>query len=107
MATNPERVRDLLGEDIPEGGVESDTMFTNAKITDLLAQANDDVNAAVAEGWRIKAAKYADLVDTSEGTSKRAMSDLHTHALRMAATYGVSEATSTTGRTRTRAIVRE
>jgi hypothetical protein len=105
MATNPERVRDLLGEQIPLGGHASDTMFTDEKIADLLLQAGDNVEAAVAEGWRIKAANYADLVDTAEGTSKRSMSDLHEHALRMAATYS-SESGGVRARSGSRPIVR-
>lgn len=103
MASDLERVRELLGEQIPAGGSETDTMFTNARLLDILATTGD-IESATAEGWRIKAAEYADLVDTSEGTSKRAMSDLHQHALRMADSY-VASVTRRTG-TRTRPIVR-
>lgn len=88
MATNAEIVRERLGEVIPADGNESDTAFTEAQILDLLARNGNIINRAVAEGWTIKAANYADLVDTAEGTSKRSMSDLHAHALRMADEYG-------------------
>lgn len=73
-------VRAKLGERIPPAGSDSDTMFTNAEILDLLA-AHGGVEGAVLEGWRRKAAEFANLVDTTEGTSKRAMSNLHAQAL--------------------------
>lgn len=100
MATDAERVRDLLGEPIPEGGSDTDTLFSSQKITDLLTDAGGDVEAAVAEGWRVKAALLADLVDTTEGTSKRAMSNLHKNALAMA------QASGTPSPTRLQKIVR-
>lgn len=107
MATPAERVRALLGEPIPLGGVDTDTMFTDAQILDLLAVAADDVEAAVVEGWRQKAAAYASLVDTQEGTSKRAMSDLHANALRMVQSLtGPTAIIGSSGRTRSRQIVR-
>lgn len=73
-------VRAKLGERIPQDGDDTDTMFTNAEILDLLATYGG-VEGAVLEGWRRKAAEFASLVDTTEGTSKRAMSNLHAQAL--------------------------
>lgn len=86
MATAVEELRELLGERIPTGGSDADTMFTDARLLDLL-NTTESRDEALAVAWKIKAAEYADLVDTSEGTSKRAMSDLHKHALQMAASY--------------------
>lgn len=83
--TDAERVRMLVGEVVPENGADTDTMFLNEQILDLLA--GRTVEAAVAEAWRMKAAQLADLVDTAEGTSKRSMSDLHAHALSMVEMY--------------------
>lgn len=37
--------------------------------------------------WTQKAAKYAGLVDVTEGSSRRAMSDLHKNALNMSKFY--------------------
>lgn len=88
MATDAEIVRERLGERLPEGGNDSDTNFSDAQILDLLTRNGNVLDRAVAEGWSIKAGIYADLVDTAEGTSKRSMSDLHAHALRMAEQYG-------------------
>lgn len=78
MATPSENLRAVLGERIPALGTEADTMFTDAELLDLLAIYGED---AEIEGWRRKAAEFASLVDTTEGTSKRAMSDLHSQAL--------------------------
>lgn len=104
MATNAQRVRQLLGEEIPVDGSESDTLFRDDQILDLLTRAGG-VEGAVAEGWRVKAGHYVDLVDTAEGTSKRAMSDLHKNALAMAAHYrGI--VTRDMGVTRVHKIVR-
>lgn len=103
MATDVERVRELLGESIPAGGTEADTMFTDARIQEVLDENNGDVNEAVAWGWDVKAASYADLVDTAEGTSRRSMGDLHAHALRMAS---ASKGDTNTGGTRIHQIER-
>ena len=88
MATDAERVRSRLGERIPEGGSEADTLFTNQEIQDLLD--GRSIEEAVLEGWKTKAGLLSDLVDTAEGTSKRAMSDLHANALRMVASMETS-----------------
>lgn len=105
MATNAEIVRQKLAETIPNGGTAADTMFSDAEITDLLSRNGDDVDKAVYEGWGIKAANFAGFVDSAEGTSKRSMSDLHQHALRMANSFN-SSGTGSTGVTRIRPIVR-
>lgn len=78
-------VRELIGERVTAGSTEADTMFTDLEIGEILDRNGGSISATVAEAWRIKAAAFASLVDTSEGTSKRAMSDLHENALRMAA----------------------
>lgn len=103
MATDVERVRELLGEEIPAGGSEGETNFTDARITEMLEEFSGNIHDTVAYGWRVKAAKYADLVDTAEGTSRRSMGDLHAHALRM---VGDSDDGSSTGGTRLHQIVR-
>jgi len=104
MATAAEQVRQLLGEEVPIDGSDTDTLFLDAQIDDLISSTSS-VDAAVAQGWRIKAAKFADLVDTAEGTSKRAMSDLHKNALAMAKTF--SEGSILTGdRTRIHKLTR-
>lgn len=74
-------LRLYLGESVPDGGAESDTMFTSAQLVALLARAGGDLHRATAEGWSIKAAHYARLVDVSDGGDSRAMSQLHRQAL--------------------------
>lgn len=82
MATAQEELlREYLGEDIPEGGSDSDTMFSHAAVTALLARNQGDIRAATSEGWSIKAAKYARQVDVSDGTDNRQMSQLHRQAV--------------------------
>lgn len=98
-------VRELLNEDIPVGGTEEDTLFTDAQIQGWI-DATSNTDSAVVIGWRAKAAKYADLVDTAEGTSKRAMSDLHAHALAMLKSYTDTSVGGLGGVTRQHKIVR-
>lgn len=83
-----ERLRLFLGENIPDGGAESDTMFSDMQIQDFLDRAGTagTIQAAVF-GWQVKAAEYANLVDVTEGPSSRAMSDLYKAALEMVKHY--------------------
>lgn len=81
--TDVTRLRRKLGENIPAGGSDADTMFTNVEVQALLDDSGSDVTKAALEGWRAKAAEYSNLVNVSEGNSQRQMSDLHKHALTM------------------------
>jgi hypothetical protein len=45
-------------------------------------------NDAVGEVWAEKAARFSALVDVTEGSSSRRMSQMHAHALKMAGQYG-------------------
>jgi hypothetical protein len=83
---NVENLRQYLGEPIPLGGDESDTLFTDAQLEQLILDTGDWEHA-LNQGWAQKAASYAGLVDTAEGTSKRSLSDLHRHALDMVNLY--------------------
>lgn len=94
MATAVEQVRELVGEVIPAGGTEADTLFTNVRLAELIAEMGTVTDAA-GRAWQIKAAALADLVDTAEGTSKRAMSDLHKHAVAMVEVYDGSSGSVT------------
>lgn len=82
MATaNELLLRTYLGEQIPEGGSDADTQFTAAEVTALLARNNNDPVAAAVEGWTTKAARYANLIDTSDGSSSVSLSQLHRQAV--------------------------
>lgn len=98
-------VRELIGESIPQGGGEADTLFTDLQVQAWI-DSTSSTDSAVVLGWKAKAARYADLVDTSEGTSKRAMSDLHEHALKMIQYYDGTAGGTTSGRTRVHKLTR-
>lgn len=100
--TDGDRLRSLLGEEIPAGGTEADTLFTDEKIEDVLLASGGDLDAAALSGWRIKAAKLSDLVNVTEGNSSRAMSDLHKNALAMVKYYEGGGADGTPGGVRGR-----
>jgi hypothetical protein len=76
-----------LGERIPADGTEADTLFTDAELSQLITDSSGDWSNVLSDGWAAKVAAYAGLVDTAEGTAKRALSDLHEHALKMAEFY--------------------
>jgi hypothetical protein len=94
-----ERLRQLLGEDIPASGSASDTLFTEEEISDLLEQSNS-VERAAYEGWRVKAARLSSLVDTTEGNVQRKFSQLLSNAQDMIKTYSRASEGPTEGRTR-------
>lgn len=100
------RLRTLLGEVIPPAGSAADTMFSDAQILDFLALGNDDIERAAYEGWRAKAANFANLVDVTEGNASRKLSDLLDHANNMVKLYSKSSSGPTEGRTRIGKIVR-
>lgn len=93
MNRSPEqRLRALLGESIPAGGLASDTMFSDEEIEDLLEQGTDSnlaksVEAAAYYGWLEKMANYANLVTVNEGNALRELTELHRNAQRMVDRY--------------------
>jgi|SRR5882672_424352 len=95
-----DRLRALIGEKIPDGGEETDTQFSNVEMENLLLDSGYHLERAAFEGWRLKAAIYADLVNVTEGNASRQMSDLHKHALDMVKAYSVTSSVLTQGRTR-------
>jgi hypothetical protein len=95
MATAAQRteIRLKLGEVIPEGGTDADTLFSDIQV-DNLVDKHGSVDAALGEGWQIKAGLLAGLVDIAEGGSKRNLSSLYQNALRMAEVYGFNDLSS-------------
>ena len=107
MASTPEeKLRALLGEKIPEGGTFHDTLFTDLQIQELVQEANGDIERAAYEGWRIKLAEFANLVDVTDATAQRKMSDLRNNAEGMVKLYQRASGGNTEGRTRVGRIVR-
>ena len=104
--SDSERLRLLLGEQIPDTGRPEDTLFSEAEIAQLLTDANGDFDRAAYEGWRLKAAIFANLVDVTEGNASRAQSDLHAKALDMMKVYARATEGPTEGRTRVGKLVR-
>lgn len=100
--TQPPTPMDLLRlylDDVaPTDG--TDPMFSDAELQLTLDNAHGDPERAAVEGWRWKAAKYAGLVDVTEGNASRAMSDMQEHALAMVLHFERSTTGPTEGRTR-------
>lgn len=98
--TELEQLRKLLGEEIPDGGSSSDTLFTDDELQLLLDNNPNNIERAAYDGWRTKAANYANLVDVTDGNAARAMSDLMSNADKMVRLYQRSSSGATEGRTR-------
>jgi hypothetical protein len=105
--TTSQRLRALIGESIPEGKTDADTMFSDLEVADLLEEGGQDIQAAAYYGWREKAANYARLVNVNEGNAARELSDLHRQALRMMDRFVGYVPTSSRGRARIGRLVRE
>ena len=100
-----EKLRALLGEPIPEDGTDKDTLFLNVEIEQLL-ESNPNLDRAAFEGWRIKAARYSSLVDTTEGNTQRKFSQLLANAHTMMKVYERDRSGPTEGRARVGRIIR-
>lgn len=102
------RLRDLLGESIPPGGSEDDTLFTDAQIQDFLERASDNLDLAAYYGWEVKAAALANLATTKEGQGQENLSDLSKAAELRVKHFGLRAGVGglTPRATRTRPIVR-
>lgn len=86
--TDQQRLRQALGESIPSGGTEADTLFTDVEIQDFLDRGEGDVDKGTYYGWVAKAAAYANMADVQEGTSREMLSDLHKAALEQLKHWG-------------------
>lgn len=83
MSEETDRLRLLLGEPIPEGGDEQDTFFTELQVQSLLDNNNDSMNLAAVEGWTMKMARYARLIDMDEAGAARKLSQKYRQAREM------------------------
>lgn len=93
------RLRKLLNETIPAGGIEADTNFLDEDI-DLLLQEADSIYAAASAGWMEKAGLLqGDIESYSSGTEKydlTSLKDRLEHALSMVQQYAkMAEASGT------------
>lgn len=79
--------------------------YDDATLDLYITDNGDDLRAAAGAIWREKAASYVALVDTQEGTSRRALSDMLEHALKAAEAFEGTETPGSASAT-TRAIER-
>ena len=103
MTLTPElrtKLRKLLDEQIPAGGSDADTRFSDADIDELLSEAANIYGAAAA-GWTLKASMFqreaGQIQSYSVGQERYEMSnpkDLMEYALKMAETYSRMAASS-------------
>lgn len=106
----PEQITELrllIGESIPVGGSEVDSLLTNVQLTKMIEDSTGNLERAAYEGWRVKAAQFANLVDVTDGAASRSMSDLLKNATDMVKLYAKSSTGPTEGRTRVGRIVRK
>lgn len=79
-------LREKLGETIPTDGVETDSLFSNKQLERWITSTSD-MNSAALEGWSVKMAHFANLVDVTDGAASRKLSDLLENAYRMVTMY--------------------
>lgn len=70
-------------------------VYSSLALSSMIDGWDGSIEAAAAEVWREKAARYSGLVDMSEGSSTRKLSQLRDSALKMATSY--AEASGTGG----------
>ena len=99
-------LRYMIAEVIPETGTEADTLFTDARLGEILDAANQQLEAASYEAWREKAGMLANLVDVADGAASRKLSQLYDNALGMVRVYSKASAGPTEGRTRIGKVVK-
>lgn len=80
------RLRRLLGDQIPSGKTEDDAFFTNERLAELI-ESNHNIYGAASEGWDEKAAYYSETVDIMENGSDRKLSQLFRNAKAMSDKY--------------------
>lgn len=84
-AANENLLRSRLGEvsKLPYSEQGSDTIFSTAEITEILARFPGDLDSATLEGWERKSARMSNLVDVSESGAQRTMTDKFKQAKQM------------------------
>lgn len=97
VPTTMDMLRLYIDDVLPTDG--TNPMFSDADLQAALDGCNQNPERAAVEGWRWKAAKFAALVDVTEGNASRAMSDMQDHALAMIRHFEASRTGSTEGRT--------
>lgn len=107
MATEDQitALRSKIGEPIPAGGSETDTLFTDDQVGQWVDSTLSMAYAAI-QGWEAKLAYWANLVNVVDGAAARNMSDLMDHAEYMISYFTKQTILGTRGRPRIGSIIR-
>jgi hypothetical protein len=95
------KLRKLINEQIPAGGTETDTRFSDSDLDDLLTESTT-VYAAAATGWTMKAGMFQSQIESytvgQEKYDLTSVKDQYTQALAMAEQYAaMAKAKNPTG----------
>ena len=93
-----------LGESIPAGGTDADTLFSEEQLQAIVDTTGSSDEAAL-EGWTIKRAHLANLVNVTDGAASRELGQLFDHATEMVDDYS-RKLNGRSGRTRIGRITR-
>lgn len=77
--TDAERLRQMLGESVPDGATDKDTLFSDEEIDDFLERGTSLDHSAYL-GWVAKAADFANMANTQEGQTRLDLGGLSAHA---------------------------
>lgn len=93
-----------LGESIPADGTAADTMFSEEQLQSIV-DTTETADEAALEGWEIKKAALANLVNVTDGAASRELGMLFDHAVEMVDSYS-KKINGRIGRTRIGRITR-
>lgn len=93
-----------LGESIPASGTEADTLFSEEQLQAIVDTTSSPDEAAL-EGWTVKRAQLANLVNVTDGAASRELGQLFDHATEMVDHYS-RKINGRSGRTRIGRITR-
>lgn len=98
-------LRGLLGESIPSGGTDEDTMVSSALVQAWIDSSSTLTRAAI-KGWKFKKAAWANLVNVTDGAASREFGQLIANADLMIEMYTEDAQGPSLGRSRVGKIVR-
>lgn len=82
----------MVNEEIPVGGVETDTNFSDGELDDLLV-ASGNIYIAASKAWTMKAGLLEERIENykigQESYDKTSLKDMAEYALKMAKQYAV------------------
>ena len=84
---NTTELRMYLGERIPTGDTESNTLFTDVELNEIISRGGGNFYLIMGHAWNAKAGILAELIDIGEDGSSRALSQRYKNAERQAQNY--------------------